>query len=222
MNRLSQIVTDNIQTQQVYPTRLEKLRNDWKRYLNPNANPVLTISQQYRLELTEMMYLKSIQEDRTLFHLSLTYKPFEDRIYRESDVNRFFTTFYIQHLLPKLLGTKRIQKRRSVQPICLAFVDENILQPWKVTPSRVTNEQLKTPYFPARLHHHAILAVHPSTVNHMHNLIGLNTFASGDFTNKIMTSDLKECEAMRLLYASKMLKKYPDFLSFPDRMSTVH
>lgn len=221
MNCLSQIQTDNIQTLQVYPTKLEQLRNKWKRYLNPNPNAVLTKSEQYRLELTEMMYLKSIQEDRTLFHLSLTYTPYGDRIYQESDVNRFFTTFYVQHLLPKILGTKRIQKRRNVQPICLAFVDEDKMKPLKVTPSRVTNEVLKTPYFSARLHHHAILAVHPSNVNQMQDLIGLKTFASGDFSNKIKSSDLKECEAMRLLYASKILKKYPDFLSFPDRMSTV-
>lgn len=101
MNCLSQIVTDNIQTQQVYPTRLEKLRNDWKRYLNPNPNPVLTISQQYRLELTEMMYLKSIQEDRTLFHLSLTYKPFEDQ-----DLSRIRCEQVLYHFLYSALVAK--------------------------------------------------------------------------------------------------------------------
>ena len=34
-----------------------------------------------------------------------------------------------------------------------------------------------------------------------------------------MTCDLKPCEPMRVLYASKMYKKYPDFLSFPDKMN---
>ena len=222
MNCLSQIVTDNIQTQQVYPTRLEKLRNDWKRYLNPNPNPVLTISQQYRLELTEMMYLKSIQEDRTLFHLSLTYKPFEDRIYRESDVNIFFTNFYLKNLLPQILGTRRIQNRRNVQPICLAFVDEHKMKPAKVIHSSVTNELKEITVIPARLHHHAILAVHPSTVDQMQILARDKKYKLTKFSKIIATFDLRECEAMRLLYASKMLKKYPEFLSFPDRMSTVN
>lgn len=189
---------------------LNDLKEDWKNYLT--FSNTLSRSDLNRLALTEMMYLKSLQENRTLFHVSLTYKPFEDRIYRESDVNQFFTRFYLQHLLPYLLHTRRIQKHRDLQPICLAFVDEH-----EMTPVFVNDAVL----FPERLHHHAILAVHADHVELMQDLVGTNTLNTG-FSHKIMTSDVKECDAKRLLYASKMLQKYPDFLSFPDRMTSSH
>jgi len=73
--------------------------------------------------------------------------------------------------------------------------------------------------FPIRLHHHAILAVHPDNVDQLRHLVGTNTLTR--FGHKIMTSDLKECDAIRTLYASKMYWKYPDFLSFPDKMYRV-
>lgn len=219
MNCLSQKRTDFIQTSSVNPIRLEQLKKDWMNYLGNNTE---SISNQYRLGLTEMMYLKSIQEDRTLFHLTLTYKPYQDRIYQESDANKFFIKFYTQHLLPHLLGTRQIQKKRELQPICLAFIDEHEMQPVKVSRLVDTSQPRDCYEFPLRLHHHAILAVHPSNVEVMQNLVGTNTLNSSEFSYKVMTSDLKECDAIRLLYASKMMKRYSDFLSFPDRMTSSH
>lgn len=219
MNCLTQKRTDCIHTQPVNPIRLEQLKQDWRNHLRNNIE---SISNQYRLGLTEMIHLKSIQEDRTLFHLTLTYKPYQDRIYQESDVNKFFIKFYTQYLLPHLLGTRRIQNKRELQPICLAFIDEHEMKPVKVSRLIDTGELRDCHEFPARLHHHAILAVHPSNVEVMQNLVGTNTLNSGEFSHKVMTSDLKECDAKRLLYASKMMKRYPDFLSFPDRMKSSH
>ena len=103
------------------------------------------------------------------------------------------------------------RKYRELQPICLAFLDEH--------ESRVSSQTyLQTSRFSERLHHHAILAIHADTYDKMQSLIGENTLASNKFSTKVMSSHVRECDAMCLLYASKMYAKYPDFLSFPDRL----
>ena len=153
------------------------------------------------------------QSNRHLFHLTLTYKPFADYSYSPKNTNDFFIHFYTKHFLPFLLNTKNIQrsKYRELQPICLAFLDEH--------ESRVSSQTyLQTSRFSARLHHHAILAIHADTLDRMQSLIGENTLASNKFSTKVMSSHVRECDAMCLLYASKMYAKYPDFLSFPDRL----
>jgi hypothetical protein len=111
------------------------------------------------------------------------------------------------------LNTKNFQriKYREMQPICLAFLDEHESQV-------STQKYLNTSRFSARLHHHAILAIHSDTLDRMQTLIGENTLASNKFSTKVMSSHVRECDAMCLLYASKMYAKYPDFLSFPDRL----
>jgi hypothetical protein len=153
------------------------------------------------------------QSNRHLFHLTLTYKPFEDYSYSPKNTNDFFIHFYTKYFLPFLLNTKNIQrnKYRELQPICLAFLDEH--------ESRVSSQTyLQTNRFSARLHHHAILAIHANTYDKMQTLVGENTLASNKFSTKVMSSHVRECDAMCLLYASKMYAKYPDFLSFPDRL----
>ncbi len=163
------------------------------------------------------MHLKKHQENRTLFHMTITYKPFENKVYSEKIVNDFFINFYTKKFLPYLLNTKNIHTnaKKSIQPITLAFVDEHEPKPIPGTHQ-----------FSEKLHHHVILAVHPDTLEKMNELIGENTFTNptfhSKFSSKIMTSDLKECDAARLLYASKMLKYYPDFLLFPDKFHRVH
>jgi hypothetical protein len=72
--------------------------------------------------------------------------------------------------------------------------------------------------FPVRIHHHCNLSVHPETLERMESLVGEDTLVRYEFSPKFMTTDLKKCESMRLLYSSKMLRKYPDFLSFPDSL----
>ena len=166
-----------------------------------------------RLELTKYFHDIKYQSNRHLFHLTLTYKPFEDYSYSSKNTNDFFIHFYTKHFLPYLLNTKNFQriKYREMQPICLAFLDEH--------ESRVSSQTyLQTSRFSARLHHHAILAIHADTYDKMQSLIGENTLASNKFSTKVMSSHVRECDAMCLLYASKMYAKYPDFLSFPDRL----
>jgi hypothetical protein len=174
----------------------------------------------FRMELVTLMEQHQ-KAGRTLFHLTLTYKPFSDRNYQEKDVNKFFRTFYLQYFLPYLLQTKHFNRThwRQFQPICLAFVD-GLEQEGNQQSLRVKKPtKLKRPSkLPALLHNHAILAVHEQNLSNLMQFVGENTFANSGFSYKIMTSDLKQCDATRLLYASKQMKRFPDFMSFPDKM----
>jgi hypothetical protein len=188
---------------------------DWIQYLSKSATSIkdLSSSQQMRFHLASYINDFKNQSNRHLFHLTLTYKPFEDYSYSPKNTNDFFIHFYTKHFLPFLLNTKNVQrsKYREFQPICLAFLDEH--------ESRVSSQTyLQSNRFSARLHHHAILAIHADTYDKMQSLIGENTLASNKFSTKVMSSHVRECDAMCLLYASKMYAKYPDFLSFPDRL----
>ena len=189
--------------------------SDWIQYLSRFATSIkdLSSSQQMRFHLAKFTQELEHQSNRHLFHLTLTYKPFEDYSYSPKNTNDFFIHFYTKHFLPFLLNTKNFQrsKYREMQPICLAFLDEH--------ESNVsTQKYLNTSRFSARLHHHVILAIHTDTLDRMQTLIGENTLASNKFSTKVMSSHVRECDSMCLLYASKMYAKYPDFLSFPDRL----
>ena len=188
---------------------------DWIQYLSKSATSIkdLTNAQLMRFHLASYIHDIKNQSNRHLFHLTLTYKPFADYSYSPKYTNDYFIHFYTKHFLPFLLNTKNVQrsKYRELQPICLAFLDEH--------ESRVSSQTyLQTSRFSERLHHHAILAIHADTYDKMQSLIGENTLASNKFSNKVMSSHVRECDAMCLLYASKMYAKYPDFLSFPDRL----
>jgi hypothetical protein len=189
--------------------------SDWIQYLSRSATSIkeLSSSQQMRFHLAKFTQELEHQSNRHLFHLTLTYKPFEDYSYSPKNTNDFFIHFYTKHFLPFLLNTKNFQriKYREIQPICLAFLDEHESQV-------STQKYLNTSRFSAGLHHHAILAIHSDTLDRMLTLIGENTLASNKFSTKVMSSHVRECDAMCLLYASKMYAKYPDFLSFPDRL----
>jgi hypothetical protein len=204
----------------------DPVREDWINYIrnsNYDNNP-LTKPNLFRLSLTNKMY-ELEQEGRTQFHLTVTYKPFSGRIYSEKDINIFFINFYTKKFLPFLLNTKNIHTniKKSIQPISYCFVDEHETKPVK---NQVFNSNTRfvqdTFMFPVRLHHHCILSVHPETLERMETLIGEDTLVRNEFSSKIMSTDLKKCESMRLLYSSKMLKQYPDFLSFPDSLKRHH
>jgi hypothetical protein len=162
------------------------------------------------------------QHRRQLFHLTTTYKPYRETVYNASAVDRFFKTFYVQNFLPFLLNTRNIHTvaKKRIQPVCLAFIDEHEMK--AVSHCAVAPELAKRYEFPVRLHHHAIVAVHEETLERFDQLIGTNTLANGSFSHKIMTSAVVPCEPMRLLYASKLYKKYPEFLSFPDKYNREH
>lgn len=194
---------------------LTKTASDWIQYLSRSATSIkdLSCSQNMRFHLAKFTQKLEHQSNRHLFHLTLTYKPFEDYSYSPKNTNDFFIHFYTKHFLPFLLNTKNFQrsKYREMQPICFAFLDEH-------ESNLSTQKYLSTSRFSARLHHHAILAIHKDTLDRMQTLIGENTLASNKFSNKVMSSHLRECDPMCLLYASKMHAKYPDFLSFPDKL----
>ena len=210
--------TDLTDTHQVSQLNLVHLRQSWKEYLTDADT--LSMTEQYRLSLTEMMHQHQLQ-GRTLYHLTVTYKPYVDRDYAESDVASFFKWFYLRDLLPLLMSTSNFHrpKYRHIQPIALVFTDEHESKSSDVSKYDPVSNQFKIKEFAARLHHHVILAVHSDHVEKMNELIGTNTLAKYKPSHQVMTTHIRECDAMCLLYASKLLRKYPDFLSFPDRVT---
>lgn len=183
---------------------IESERHKWKSYLNFSTSH----SDLIRLSLTEYVHNLVLDQNRSIFHLTTTYKPYQDRIYTQKDVDQFFTNFYVKYLLPQVLGTKNIHTviKKSIQPITFSFTDEHLQS-----------------FHSDRLHHHSILCVHPMTLDFFRSLDEDNPFPTNlEFTRKICTSHIRSCEPMTLLYASKMISKYSDFLCFPDKFHREH
>ena len=193
----------NTSTEYSKESLIDTERLKWKSYL---FKP--THSDQIRLSLTEYVYNLIQDENRSLFHLTTTYKPYQDRTYTKSDIDLFFTNFYLKYLLPRVLNTRNYTRpfKRSIQPITFTFTDEHLQS-----------------FYSDRLHHHSILCVHPSTLDFFQSLTEENPIDTDTpYTHKICTSHIRQCEPMTLLYSSKMLNRYPEFLSFPDKFHRVH
>jgi hypothetical protein len=186
--------------------------DDWKRYLGiiPEHSP--SQDQSLRLALVKLFHQYAL-EGRRLFHLTVTYKEYRDTPYDQRICNQFFINFYLKSFLPSLLSTRdfHLPSKRALQPICYAFIDEHESKP-KIRKSKVE--------FPIRLHHHALLAVPAQTCERLTTMIGTNVIPlRPKFASKVMTTHMRKCEPMTMLYASKRLRQYPDFLAFPDRLS---
>ena len=213
----TQISTESNQSHHTTPSiRYLAQKQLWYEYLNSNYINTSTFGE--RIGFADYMYEQE-QSGRVLYHMTTTYKPYEDRTYKERDVNNFFINFYVKKFLRHVVDSRRFNqlRHRYLQPICFAFIDEH--EP-EVVPEQygvIENNCLSSAVrynFADRLHHHAILAVHPDTVDRIDRLIGTGSLIK--FSKKMMTSDLKRCDAGRILYSSKMLHRYPDFLQFPD------
>jgi len=172
-------------------------------YKNLDSKTIRHQFQNYLLELDP--------DEFTFFHLTTTYRPYQSRIYTPKDVNQFFINFYLKTLLPDLFRTRTWTRTKKLdQPIVLTFLDEH--QPQLVPIGTHANgSPIFTPT--ARLHHHSIVASRKVTSTKFHAMCGTNTMLR--YSPKMMTSDLKQCDAYRMDYASKMLWKYPeDYLQF--------
>lgn len=146
----------------------------------------------------------------TFFHLTTTYRPYKDRIYIERDVSNFYKKFYLRSLLPEMFHTRSwTHAKKLKQPLVFSFLDEHEIEPTLVRSSS-SNERVFS--FPTKLHHHTIIASRPFTTDFFRSHVGVNTML--DYSKKFMTTDLKECDPDRIFYASKLLNRYPEFLSF--------
>jgi hypothetical protein len=194
-----------------------------KRHYNDSMYDRNTISKidSEKIELALMLH-KLRKEKRRIFHLIITYKKYE-RDYSEKDVNTFFKNIFLHSMLPKITSTRRrtSTRQKMLQPICFAFVDEHKRKHSEI-PFSTELDRLKAHLhdsdeeeFP--LHHHAIVAVHPEQYDSFKELIGENTLINSHPDTKIIkTSYIIPCEPMRILYASKKLKKYPNYMLFPN------
>jgi len=200
-------------------------RDIWNDYLEREYNNYLNsnIIQTHRLEIAELFHQYKFS-GYTLFHLTATYFHLERVIKPEPIINSYFTNFYLYSLLPYLFNTNRCTKSvfRPYQPICYCFVDEHES---KAIPTRFkstgTGSNASIYEFPERLHHHAVISVHPTTVNRMRSLIGIDTLTAKSthrLSRRITTSDVTECDTSAVLYASKLMRKYPEFLLFSSKV----
>lgn len=186
--------------------------DDWRRYLGITPEHSPSQVQSHRLALVKLFHQYAL-EGRRLFHLTVTYKEYRDTPYDQRICNQFFINFYLKSFLPSILSTRNfnLPSKRALQPICYAFIDEHESKP-KVRKSKVE--------FPIRLHHHALLAVPEQTFERLTTMTGTNVIPlRPKFASKVMTTHMRKCDPMTMLYASKRLRQYPDFLAFPDRLS---
>ena len=210
MNTINQPLLNQLQ-KKLQIDFTHQTRQQWVQYISDarSNNDPLTEPNLKRLWLTEQVYQQELK-GRQLFHLTITYKPYEDRTYTENIINTFFTNFYMTRFLPQLMGTKNYNRavHRDLLPITYCFIDEH--------EQKAVERKFGGYDFPQKFHHHAILSLHQENAGALFHLMGNNTFARYDLSPKIMTSNLKACGAQRMLYAAKMWHKYPDFLVFPD------
>lgn len=190
---------------------MNKLEFEQACYQRLNLKPELPISlsTRHQIALAYLMYQLESQEKRSLYLLTLTYQLKSDFAPKPNLLNRNFIRFYCHYFLPFLFQSKYYHSNKRIiqQPITYSFLDEHKHRP--------------TVHGSAPLHHHAIVAAHESTIPRINLLLGTNTFKDIDPNFFIKTSDFKPCDAFAMLYASKFLKKYPDFLSFPKRLQSV-
>ncbi len=189
-------------------------------YLSRSASTPLELSKldQIRLALSDMFRTYQ-NEYRILYHMTVTYFQPDTYNHTNTGINRFFVNMYLKKLLPYLFESRHFNRQsfRHLQPIAYVFADEHESLP--VLQSESIRLLPKSSAFAARLHHHAVLAVHPDTQERFETLLGDNTLRK--FSRKIMTSNIKEAEPMRVLYATKMLWKYEDYLTFPNGWTSV-
>jgi len=171
----------------------------------------LNHSERVRLSLSDYFYDLQTQQNRILFHLTVTYKPITDQPLNPRHVDKFFKEFYLYYFLPQVMGTRNYHKvhKKSIQPITMCFLDEH------------TNDKFRHQDTP-KLHHHVMIGIHPDTLSNFTRFVGLNLVDTNlRFTTPILTTNLVLCEPMTVLYTSKLLHKYPDFMSFPDKYHRV-
>lgn len=221
MKRLSSNQSEYI-IQEMYRERYFNYLSN-KRHYNDSMYDNNTISKidSEKIELALLLH-KLHKEKRKLFHLVITYKKY-DREYSEKEVNTFFKNIFLHAMLPKVTSTRRrtSNRQKNLQPICFAFIDEHKKKHKEIEYSTAI-ERLKSHIsdseedeFP--LHHHSIIAIHPEQIKSFNELIGTNTLIGiHPDTNIIKTSYIIACEPMRILYASKKLRKYPNYMLFPD------
>ena len=187
-------------------------------YLSRSASTPLELSKldQIRLSLSDM-FQNYQDEYRILYHMTVTYLQPDAYNHTHAGINRFFVNMYLKKLLPHLFESRHFNRQsfRHLQPIAYVFADEHESLP--VLQSESIRLLPKSSAFAARLHHHAIVAIHPDTQERFETLLGENTLRK--FSPKIKTSYINEAEPMRVLYATKMLWKYEDYLTFPDRLN---
>jgi len=188
--------------------------------------PVISMNQKIKYSIMDYFSELVTKEDYSLYSLTVTYKPYSSREYKEKDVNEFYKNFYLKSLLPYLMKTRNCTRpnKRHLQPISFVFLDEHEMEPKKRTIRDLSSDgQDCFEYqFPIRLHHHVVIAVPQQIIERMNSLIGENTIVKKNFSKKIMTSCIDTADLDWIPYASKRIDKYPDYMIFGKRHESIN
>jgi hypothetical protein len=111
---------------QMIQTLEEQGVNYLTKYRTDKVN--LTKFDSYMLAINEMFHREHIEKNRTLYHLTLTYKSprnspnVSESTYTIERINKKFILFYTRFLLVELLGRNHTNiNKKQIQPFCFAF-----------------------------------------------------------------------------------------------------
>lgn len=164
------------------------------------------------------------EHKENLYFMTTTYTQPRNLSNSAESCDNFYKHFYTKHFLPHIMNTRDYHKLKEFQPTLNAFLEKN-------HKTRKQSENAPQPTYQrnersARYHHHAVLSV-PSTspaLPAIQDLLGENTLIRFNTSQmlldtgfKIETSDLQTCNSLVTSYASKSIKYFPDYLSFPDK-----
>ena len=154
-------------------------------------------------------------ENRFVYHLVLTYKRHPNITPSEDAVNSIFKNFYLNGLLPYLVGTN--PSKEDTNPICYAFLDDHTSESLNRSANNNFKYSRQNNHW-NRLHHHAVLVIHSSHKDRIDSLLdpitdeGVNTIPK-EFSSEILTSYIVKSNPEVIQYASKRLNRFPDYLS---------
>ena len=175
--------------------------------------PLVNLYDRQREELAKYFYRLERDENRTMFHMTVTYKE-RDYIVKNDKYNRDFTKFYCFRFLPYIMKTKKFTKleMKLLQPITYAFLEEHESKPKQ---TYIESLNLREVTYAERKHHHAIIASTSHSLDVLNSLCNRQVKSEFNF-RQIESIMIKKCDSLRLNYTTKDFKfNFEDYLNFP-------
>lgn len=137
-----------------------------------------------------------IDEGYTPFHLCITYTSPKYKNINSKLAFRLFKNIYTSYLLKAIVGNNFNRKYgRSISPIVVAFNEAH---------ESVVEKGRPGDKFSDREHTHAVLLIHPATMERFKNLVGVNTLRNKrTYKKKIKTSFIAERPSGIIYYIMK-------------------
>lgn len=164
----------------------------------------------------------------SLYHLTCTYIEPSSHPLTPRLINGLFKNFYLRYFLKQVVGSNFIRGHlRIIQPITYCFVEEHEMMRSKHAYGPKANEwhpEHEEKLFPARLHHHAVIAAHPETVDRFNEFLGKNTFdPNNNYCKAFMTTCLVFTPVGKsiVVYATKKRKYLDEYQAFSGDIGSI-